>query len=71
MVLKIEKNQDNVQFIFSNGDVKKISNNELSKLGIGDIKKTYCNEGDITDYSSGTTFTAEEIYYKINVLGKL
>lgn len=65
-VLEIEKKDDYVQFIFSNGYIGTIANNEVSKLGFGDIEKVYRDDGDLHDESTNMRFLAEEIYHRFS-----
>lgn len=64
-VLEIEKKDDYVQFIFTNGEVIKIDIKHISYLGLNDIERVEIINGDIEDYSIRTIFTAEEIYFNI------
>lgn len=64
MVLELEKQNEYTQFIFSNGYIGKIANDEISKLGLNDIQKVYCDDGDIFDTSNNVRFLAEEIYHR-------
>lgn len=63
-LLEIEKKDDHSQFIFSNGYIGTIINDEVSKLGLGDIEKVYSDDGDLLDRSTNMKFLAEEIYYR-------
>jgi len=67
-VLEIEKKDNYVQFIFSNGEVCKIEKKFIINIGFKDIENVYIDDGDIQDYSTRTKFTAEEVFNKINNL---
>ena len=67
-VLEIEKKDDYVQFIFSNGEICKIEKEYIANIGFKDIKNVHIDDGDIQDYSTRTKFTAEEIFYNIKNL---
>ncbi len=64
-ILELEKTDMYLKFVFSNGYLGKIHNNEISKIGITNIGQTYSDNGDLIDRSIGMKFTAEEIYYKL------
>lgn len=64
-ILELEKTYMYLKFIFSNGYLGKVHNSEINKLGISDIKQTYIDNGDLTDYSINIKLTAEEIYNKL------
>lgn len=64
-ILELEKTDMYLKFIFSNGYLGKIHNDEVSKFGIIDVKQTFADNGDLVDHSSRIKFTAEEIYYKL------
>jgi hypothetical protein len=65
-VLEIEKKDNHAQFIFSNGYIGKIANDEVSELGFGDIAKVYRDDGDLLDQSTNMRFLAEEIYHRFS-----
>ena len=67
-VLEIEKKDDYVQFIFSNGDICKIEKKQIVDIGFKDMENVYIDDGDIQDYSTRTKFTAEEVFTKIKNL---
>ena len=67
-ILEIEKKDDYIQFIFSNGQIFKIQREEIANIGLNDIEKVYLNNGDLTDHSINKRFTAEEIFYNISNL---
>ena len=67
-VLEIEKKDDYVQFIFSNGEICKIEKEYITDMGFKDIKNVYIDDGDIQDYSTRTKFTAEEVFSNIKTL---
>ncbi len=67
-VLEIEKKDDYVQFIFSNGEICKIEKKQIADIGFQDIENVYIDDGDIQDYSTRTRFTAEEVFNNINNL---
>lgn len=68
-VLEIEKKDDYVQFIFSNGEIFKIERKSIADIGLNNIEEVYINEdGDIQDLSIKTRFTAEEVFYNIKNL---
>lgn len=64
-VLEIEKKDDYVQFIFSNGEICKIEKKSIADIGLKDIENIHIDDGDIQDYSTRTKFTAEEIFHNI------
>jgi hypothetical protein len=64
-VLEIEKKDDYVQFIFSNGEICKIEKKSIADIGLKDIENVHIDDGDIQDYSTRTKFTAEEIFHNI------
>lgn len=64
-ILELEKTDMYLKFVFSNGYLGKIHNDEISKIGITNIEQTYSDNGDLVDRSIGVKFTAEEIYYKL------
>lgn len=64
-VLEIEKKDDYVQFIFSNGEVCKIENKQIADIGFKNMEQVIIDDGDIQDYSTRTKFTAEEIFSSI------
>lgn len=67
-VLEIEKKDDYMQFIFSNGEICKIEKQQISDIGFKDIENVYMDDGDIQDYSTRTRFTAEEVFNNIKNL---
>lgn len=67
-VLEIEKKDDYIQFIFSNGEICKIEKKQISNIGLNDIENVYIDDGDIQDYSTRTKFTAEELFSNIKKL---
>lgn len=67
-VLEIEKKDDYVQFIFSNGEIYKIEKKYIANIGLKDIENVYIDDGDIQDFSIRTKFTAEEIFNNIKNL---
>jgi len=69
-ILKLEKTDMYLKFVFSNGYLGKICNDEISKLGISKIEEIYIDNGNLLDYSFDMKFTAEEIYYKLISLDK-
>lgn len=60
-VLEIEKKDDYIQLIFSNGEICKIEKEYIVNIGFKDMENVYIDDGDIQDYSTRTKFTAEEI----------
>ncbi|MDQ1340193.1 MAG: hypothetical protein QG567_1350 [Campylobacterota bacterium] len=62
--------QDHAQFIFSNGYIGIIANDEVSKLGLGDIENVYRDDGDLHDKSTNMRFLAEEIYHKFTEINE-
>jgi len=69
-VLEIEKKDDYVQFIFSNGEICKIEKKSIADIGFKDIENVYIDDGDIQDYSTRTKFTAEEVFSNIKKITK-
>jgi Ca2+/Na+ antiporter len=69
-VLEIEKKDNYVQFIFSNGEICKIEKKQISDIGFKDMENVYIDDGDIQDFSTRTKFTAEEIFNNIKNLIK-
>ena len=67
-ILEIEKKDDYVQFIFSNGEICKIEKEYIVNIGFKDMENVYIDDGDIQDYSTRTKFTAEEIFNNIKNL---
>ncbi len=67
-VLEIEKKDDYIQFIFSNGEICKIEKEYIVNIGFKDMENVYIDDGDIQDYSTRTKFTAEEIFNNIKNL---
>ena len=67
-VLEIEKKDDYVQFIFSNGEIYKIEKEYIANIGFKDIKNVHIDNGDIQDYSTRIKFTAEEVFSNIKNL---
>ena len=67
-VLEIEKKDDYVQFIFSNGKIFKIEKESIANIGLNDIENVHIDDGDIQDFSTRTKFTAEEIFNNIKNL---
>lgn len=65
-VLEIEKKDEYVQFIFSNGEIYKIERATISNIGLSDIDKVYIDDGDLIDSSTNIKFTAEEILHNIH-----
>jgi hypothetical protein len=70
-VLEIEKKDDYVQFIFSNGEICKIEKKFISDIGFNDVGNVLIDDGDLKDYSTDTKFTAEEIFYNIKKLSAM
>lgn len=66
-VLEIEKKDDYIQFIFSNGEIYKIDKQSFSDIGLNDMENVYIEDGDIQDFSTRTKFTAEELYHNIKI----
>ncbi|ATB68506.1 hypothetical protein SJPD1_0378 [Sulfurospirillum diekertiae] len=64
-VLEIEKKDDYVQFIFSNGEICKINKKFIADIGFKNIENVDIDDGDIQDYSTRTKFTAEEVFSNI------
>lgn len=69
-LLEIEKKDNHTQFIFSNGYIGIITNDEVSKLGLADIKNVYLDDGDLHDQSTNMRFLAEEIYHKFTEINE-
>lgn len=67
-VLEIEKKDDYIQLIFSNGEICKIEKEYIVNIGFKDMENVYIDDGDIQDYSTRTKFTAEEIFNNIKNL---
>lgn len=67
-VLEIEKKDDYVQFIFSNGEICKIEKEYIANIGFKDMGNVHIDDGDIQDYSTRTKFTAEEVFNNIKNL---
>ena len=67
-VLEIEKKDNYVQFIFSNGEICKIENKQIADIGFKDMENVYIDDGDIQDYSTRIKFTAEEVFSNIKNL---
>lgn len=67
-VLEIEKKDDYIQLIFSNGEICKIEKEYIANIGFKDMENVYIDDGDIQDYSTRTKFTAEEIFNNIKNL---
>lgn len=67
-VLEIEKKDDYVQFVFSNGEICKVEKESIANIGLNDIENVYIDDGDIQDYSTRTKFTAEELFNNIKNL---
>lgn len=67
-VLEIEKNDNYVQFIFSNGKIYKVDRKSIAHIGFKDIEQVYVDDGDVQDYSTRIKFTAEELFSKIKEL---
>lgn len=64
-IIELEKTDMYLKFIFSNGYLGKIHNNDITQLGITDLSQTHTDNGNLTDYSNRMKFTAEEIYHKL------
>ena len=65
-ILEFVKTDTDISFVFSNGFIMKIPINEFNeKIGIISIEKVRTNKGDLCDYSTRLTYTAEEIYDKL------
>lgn len=69
-VLEIEKKDDYVQFIFSNGEICRIEKKSIADIGFKDIENVYIDDGDIQDYSTRIKFTAEEVFSNIKKITK-
>lgn len=67
-VLEIEKKDDYIQLIFSNGEICKIEKEYIVNIGFKDMENVYIDDGDIQDYSTRTKFAAEEIFNNIKNL---
>ncbi|MDD2790348.1 MAG: hypothetical protein PHU40_06710 [Sulfurimonas sp.] len=67
-VLEIEKKDDYVQFIFSNGEICRIEKEYIADIGFKDIENVHIDDGDIEDYSTRRKFTAEEVFSNIKNL---
>ena len=67
-VLEIEKKDDYVQFIFSNGEIHRINRKSITNIGFKDIEQVYIDNGDVQDYSTRIKFTAEELFHNIKNL---
>lgn len=65
-ILEFEKTDTDMSFVFSNGFIIKIPINEFNeKTGINSIEQVHTNKGDLYDYSTHLTYTAEEICDKL------
>ena len=69
-VLEIEKKDNYVQFIFSNGEICRVEKKSIVDIGFKDIENVYIDDGDIQDYSTRTKFTAEEVFSSIKKITK-
>lgn len=67
-ILEFNKGDKYLNFIFSNGYLGGIHNDDIGKIGISDITQTFKDNGDLTDQSIRMKFTAEEIYHKLILL---
>ena len=67
-VLEIEKKEDYVQFVFSNGEIYKLDKKSMADIGFKDIEQVYIDDGDVQDYSTRIKFTAEELFSTIKNL---
>ncbi len=65
-ILEFVKTDTDISFVFSNGFIIKVPINEFNeKIGINSIEQVRANKGDLFDYSTRLTYTAEEIYDKV------
>jgi len=65
-ILEFVKTDTDISFVFSNGFIIKIPINEFTEtIDINSIEQVHANKGDLLDYSTRLTYTAEEIYNKI------
>ena len=69
-VLEIEKKDDYVQFIFSNGEVCRVERTSIADIGFKDIENVHVDDGDLQDFSTRIKFTAEEVFNNIRRLSK-
>jgi len=69
-ILEMNTENDQMQFIFSNGKILEIKNEIISEI-FSDIEKISVYKGDLMDFSSGKRFTAEELFFILtNTLNK-
>lgn len=65
IILEIENNDSYIQFIFNNGEIKRIAKDTFYRLDIGMIENIDIIDGDLCNHLTGTQYTAEEIYHKL------